>query len=114
MKNVMTPTPLQPIKLNDIAAQLPQAWSSTVLTQVGHANFKVLRMDEREYANETHPYEEVLLVIDGQLNLVIDNQLIVVKTGESYTVQPNTPHAVAQGSFGTLVILDVGIDPDLT
>ncbi|MGB5108762.1 MAG: cupin domain-containing protein [Formosimonas sp.] len=103
----MTQTASPHSNLINIAADLPQAWSSSILANVGNANFKVLRMDEREYADESHPYVEVLLVLDGQLNLLIDQQLIVVQSGESYTIPAHTPHAVTQGSFGTLVILDV-------
>ena len=94
------------INLTDTAQTLPHAWQSRVLSQFGNAQFKVLRMDDATYADESHSFSEVLLVIDGQLNLVINEQLIEVKTGQAYIVPANTPHSVAQGSFGTLVILD--------
>ncbi len=100
------------INLIDTAQALPQAWKSSVLSQLGNAQFKVLRMDEAAYAAEFHSFSEVLLVIDGQLNLMIDAQLITVKMGQAYIVPANKPHSVAQGSFGTLVILD-GIEPQL-
>lgn len=94
------------LDLLEIAKNLPNAWSSTILGKMGNAQFKVLRMDGAAYPDERHSFSEVLLVLDGQLNLVIDGQTHVVKTGEAYIVPENTPHSVAQGSFGTLVILD--------
>ena len=94
------------INLIETAKTLPKAWSSMVLATLGGTNFKILRMDEQAYVNESHSYDEVLLVIDGQLNLTINDQLMSVKSGEAYTVPANTPHAVTHGSFGTLLILD--------
>lgn len=102
----MTQTVNSLVNLNDFAKKLPKAWSSTVLLKLGNVNFKVLRMDEGEYGDESHPYTEVFLVLDGLLRLVIDQQVISVKSGETYTVPPNTPHAVAKGSFGILIIFD--------
>lgn len=94
------------IHLSQTANALPQAWSSVTLAHLGHTNVKILRMDEQEYADESHPYTELLLVVNGQLNLLIHDQLTVVKTGEAYMVSPNTSHSVAHGSFGTLLIVD--------
>ncbi len=94
------------INLSETASALPQAWSSLTLAKLGLTNFKILRMDEQEYADESHAYAEMLLVVDGQLNLTIDNQRTVVKTGEAYLIPAHTSHSVAHGSFGTLLILD--------
>lgn len=48
-----------------LAAQLPDTWKSTRVGQVGPARIKVLRMDAQAYEEETHDYNEGLLVIDG-------------------------------------------------
>jgi quercetin dioxygenase-like cupin family protein len=93
--------------LNITAAELPQAWKSTVLSRVGGANLKVLRMDGTAYPDETHDYPEGLLVIDGQLNLTIDDKLVVVRAGELFVVPAGVAHAVAPGSAGTLMIVDI-------
>lgn len=90
-----------------IAAQLPDSWTSTRLGQVGPARIKVLRMDEQAYPEETHDYNEGLLVIDGQLRLNIDDHEIRVSAGQMYLVQAGTSHAVLAGSYGTLVIMDI-------
>jgi quercetin dioxygenase-like cupin family protein len=94
-------------QLNIAAAGLPQAWKSTLLSRVGGANLKVLRMDGTAYPDEVHGYPEGLLVIDGQLNLIIDDKLLVVRAGELFVVPAGVAHAVAPGSAGTLMIVDM-------
>jgi quercetin dioxygenase-like cupin family protein len=83
------------------------AWKSTIIAKVGGANIKVLRMDGTPYPDETHHYPEGLLVVDGQLNLMIGNDEITVRAGEIFVVPVGVEHAVAAGSVGTLVIVDV-------
>jgi quercetin dioxygenase-like cupin family protein len=88
------------------AAQLSQAWRSTVVGQAAGANVKVLRMDDLPYPDETHDFDEALLVLDGQMNLRIHDQVVEVRQGEVYIVPAGIPHSVAPGSAGTLVIID--------
>ena len=63
-------------------------------------------MDERGYDEETHAFDEGLLVVDGVMRLVVGGRVIEVGAGELYVVEAGTPHAVAEGSRGTLVIID--------
>jgi quercetin dioxygenase-like cupin family protein len=70
------------------------------------ANLKVLRMDASAYDNESHPFAEALLVLDGVMNLQLGDEIINVTAGEVYIVPAGVPHAVASGSNGTLVIID--------
>ncbi|MGH2420162.1 cupin domain-containing protein [Pseudomonas canadensis] len=90
-----------------IAGQLPATWKSTRLGQVGPARIKVLRMDEQAYEEETHDYNEGLLVINGCLRLSIGDAEIRVDAGQMYLVEAGIAHAVLAGSHGTLVIVDV-------
>ncbi|WP_219337836.1 cupin domain-containing protein [Pseudomonas sp. Xaverov 259] len=94
------------LDFSTIAAQLPDSWKSTRLGQVGPARIKVLRMDEQAYEEETHDYNEGLLVIDGQLRLSVGDQAVWVNAGQMYLVEAGVAHAVAAGSHGTLVIVD--------
>lgn len=94
------------VNLKSAVAQ-SEAWKSTVLAQVGGANLKVMRMDETPYPEECHHYPEGLLVIDGQLNLTVGSDAIIVRAGEIFIVPVGVPHAVAPGSCGTLVIFDL-------
>jgi quercetin dioxygenase-like cupin family protein len=91
-----------------LASSLPEAWHSTVVGQVAGANIKVVRMDGRAYPNESHSFDEALLVLEGQMNLQIGSTFTRVGSGEVYIVPAGIPHAVAEGSHGTLVIIDSG------
>lgn len=93
--------------LGQMAAQLPDAWRSRVLGQVGPARIKVLRMDGAAYDEETHDYNEALLVVDGVMKLTVQGEPVEVSAGGLYLVDAGIPHAVAPGSHGTLVIVDV-------
>ena len=90
-----------------IAGQLPESWKSTRLGQVGPARIKVLRMDEQAYEEETHDYNEALLVVSGLLRLGIGYEEIRVEAGQMYLMEAGIAHAVLAGSHGTLVIIDV-------
>jgi quercetin dioxygenase-like cupin family protein len=63
-------------------------------------------MDGRAYPNETHEFAEALLVLEGQMNLELQDKVISVNHGEVFIVPAGVPHAVAPGSHGTLVIID--------
>lgn len=93
------------IDLKTAAAQLP-IWQSARLAEVAGTQLKVLRMDGRAAPAETHHYPEVLLVIEGQLNLTLDEQTISVQAGQLFVVPAGVAHAVASGSHGTLLIID--------
>jgi quercetin dioxygenase-like cupin family protein len=92
--------------LHQLAVSLPSAWKSTVVGTAAGANFKVLRMDGAEYPNETHSFDEALLVLEGQMKLQFGSEVVKVDAGEVYIVPAGIPHAVAAGSHGTLVIID--------
>ena len=94
------------INLNETAKALPHAWKSSIVGATGAGNFKVLRMDKTPYPDEQHDFSEALLVLEGQLNLSIDNSVVCVQAGEVFIVPSGVPHAVAAGSHGTLVIID--------
>jgi mannose-6-phosphate isomerase-like protein (cupin superfamily) len=82
------------------------AWRSKIVARVGTAQVKVLRMDEAPYGEEQHAFDEVLLVLEGAMELMIGGQQVRVGAGQMYVVPAGVPHAVAPGSHGTLVIVD--------
>ena len=94
------------INLRNVAGSLPETWRSTIIGHAAGANVKVLRMDEIASGEEPHAYDEGLLVLDGELKLEIGGEVVTIAAGEIYIVPANTPHAVAEGSHGTLVIID--------
>ncbi|MBC3931781.1 MAG: cupin domain-containing protein [Undibacterium curvum] len=88
------------------AAALPDAWQSTVLGKAAGASLKVLRMDATGYPEQMHDFDQGLFVLDGQLNLELDGKVISVRAGELFIVPASKTHAVARGSFGTLMMID--------
>ncbi|MFH8382545.1 cupin domain-containing protein [Kitasatospora sp. NPDC018058] len=95
------------VDVKERAAQLPDAWRSVVLAQVGTAAVKVLRMDGRELEAEVHGTAEVLFVADGVLKLEMGGEELTVGAGELCRVPPGARHAVRAGSRGTLLIVEV-------
>ncbi len=88
------------------AHALTNAWRSRVVGRAADANVKIVRMDDAAYPDETHEFDEALLVLEGQMNLNLQGQRVEVHAGEVYIVPAGVPHAVARGSHGTLVIID--------
>ncbi|MGW2012622.1 cupin domain-containing protein [Streptomyces nigrescens] len=99
------------VNLFRAAAALPDAWSSRPLGEVGTACVKVLRMDELPVEEEAHGTAEVLIVLDGRLELSVEDAEVTVGPGEMYVVKAGVRHAVRPGSRGTLVIVEVPEGP---
>lgn len=92
-----------PDSLRELARTLRPAWTSRVLSVVGGANVKVIRMDGTSWPAEAHLGNEVLIVIEGQMRLKIDGDLVVISSGEVLVVPAGVPHSVEPDSTGTLV-----------
>ncbi|HEY4143476.1 cupin domain-containing protein [Pinirhizobacter sp.] len=95
------------VDFESLAADLPTAWTSFVTGQVGPARIKVIRMDDQAYEEETHDYNEGLLVINGKMMLQVRGEEVVVSAGQMYLAIAGVPHSVLPGSYGTLVIIDM-------
>jgi mannose-6-phosphate isomerase-like protein (cupin superfamily) len=102
----MTKIDMPKINLLQQASSLHTPWKSVIVGRPGKGQFKVLLMDEQQYPDETHEFDEALLVLDGVMKLKIDGTTIDVNAGEVYIVPAGQPHSVAAGSHGTLVIVD--------
>jgi mannose-6-phosphate isomerase-like protein (cupin superfamily) len=92
--------------LLQLASSLPASWKSKIVGAAAGANFKVLRMDDAEYPRETHVFDEALLVLNGRMNLRFGEEIVQINSGEVYIVPAGIAHAVAAGSYGTLIIID--------
>nr|WP_199771297.1 cupin domain-containing protein [Erwinia persicina] len=89
------------------AAALPQAWQSVILSRIGQANVKLIRMGKEGIPEEVHEhFAELLVVIEGQMTLEIDRQAVVLKSGDYVVIPPGSPHRVLPGSSGTLLLVD--------
>ncbi|OKH88225.1 cupin domain-containing protein [Thalassospira sp. TSL5-1] len=94
------------INLNNTAQNLPHFWKSSIIGQSGNCNIKILKMDEQQIPDETHDYNEALIVISGEMFLNVKGEEIKVSEGEMYLALAGIPHAVSKGSHGTLMIID--------
>ncbi|MBC9718562.1 cupin domain-containing protein [Streptomyces sp. TRM66268-LWL] len=94
------------VNLVETAGVLPAAWSSRSVGHVGTACVKVLRMDGSPVPEEVHAAAEVLLVLDGRLELLVEGAEFAVERGEMFRVPAGARHAVGPGSHGTLVIVE--------
>ncbi|QHC23491.1 cupin domain-containing protein [Streptomyces sp. GS7] len=94
------------VDLPSTAAELPDAWTSVLLGQVGRTGVKVLRMDGRALEPESHDTAEALLVVDGTLQLMAGDIDVEVRAGEMHIVEAGIEHAVRSGSIGSLVIIE--------
>ncbi|MFD9029646.1 cupin domain-containing protein [Streptomyces sp. NPDC059567] len=99
------------VDIRSTAGELPDAWDSLLLGQVASTAVKVLRMDGRPVASESHDTAEALLVVEGTLRLEADGIEVDVHAGEMYIVEAGVEHAVRPGSRGTLVIIERATNP---
>lgn len=89
------------------AAALPDVWRSAIISKIGQANVKLIRMGGAGIADEVHEhFAELLVVIDGQMELEVDGQVLALKSGDYYVIPPGSPHRVLPGSSGTLLLVD--------
>lgn len=92
-----------------VVADLPQIWQSRILGAVGNARIKVIKMGGEGIPWEVHnDFEEMLLVLDGELPLVIEEQHFTLSAGEFCFVPKGANHHVLPGSVGTLLLVDLG------
>ncbi len=62
--------------------------------------------DDRARPDETRCFDEVLLVLEGHMNLEIDTQVLSLRQGEVFVIPAGLPHLVDPSSDGTPVIID--------
>lgn len=51
-------------------------------------------------------FEELLVVIEGQMTLVMDDKTFLLEAGDYYLVPKEAVHGVLPGSHGTLLLID--------
>lgn len=89
------------MSLIKLAADLAQPWCSVLVATFGSARLKVLRMNAEAYPEETHHFDEGLLVLTGQMNLGVDGDTVVISAGELFIAKAGVRHSVLRGSRGT-------------
>ncbi|WP_249415085.1 cupin domain-containing protein [Enterobacter sp. RHBSTW-00994] len=93
--------------LHKIALDLPGVWKSLIVGNVGNANIKLIRTGGDGIPDETHAgFDELLVVIDGEMSLVVDGESFYLKSGDFYLIPRGATHSVPAGSHGSLLLID--------
>ena len=93
--------------LSLLAQAFPEVWQSRRLGEVGNAAIKLIKMGGEGIPDEYHSeFDELLVVIDGEMELIVDEQVIVLKTGDYYLIPRGAVHRVSPGSYGSLLLVD--------
>jgi mannose-6-phosphate isomerase-like protein (cupin superfamily) len=58
----------------------------------------------------THPYEEVLIVLEGEVTVVAGDREIVARDGDVVVVPADTPHAFTNTGEGPLRQIDIHLN----
>lgn len=93
--------------LTRMAFELPEIWTSQLLGNVGGANIKLIKMGGGGIPAESHAgFDELLVVIEGEMVLVVGHETITLKAGHFYLIPRGLVHRVLPGSQGTLLLVD--------
>src|SRR5262249_7617020 len=101
MKNI------SPLKLADLAQDLPGAWGRAVLGDVGALKLKLFRTEGEGLAPEVHEdWAEALLMIEGELTLILDDEEIVLSAGDLQLIPAGCLHAIRPGAKAAFLLFD--------
>ena len=62
----------------------------------------------------THPYEEVLIVLDGEATVMAGERELVARSGDVVIVPADTPHAFTNTGDGPLRQIDIHLSPSFS
>jgi len=63
---------------------------------------RIVSSDKPEGKLYNQPYDEWLVLLDGEATLDVDERRVDLKKGDTLLIEKNTPHKVLQTSFGTI------------
>ena len=85
------------------------ARKSAIISQVGPANIKLIKMDGRAIVAEVHDYDGAVFVVDGLLTLEFSDEArrVGLPTGAFFMIPAGQPHSILAGCCGTLLLVDL-------
>ncbi|WP_279046247.1 cupin domain-containing protein [Cedecea davisae] len=93
--------------LTQMAFELTDIWKSQVLGKISGANIKLIKMGGEGIPVESHAgFDELLVVIEGEMDLQVGRETIRLKSGDFYLIPVGAEHRVLPGSHGTLLLVD--------
>jgi quercetin dioxygenase-like cupin family protein len=62
----------------------------------------------------THPYEEILVVLEGEATLLPEDDGRVARAGDVVIVRPGEPHGFVNSGEGPLKQIDIHVSPSFS
>ena len=87
--------PAQELNLASLIKQTEQGIASRVLAKTSGGNLTLFAFDKGQGLSEhSAPFDAIIMVIEGQLNLIIDGKPVKAEPGTIVKMPANIPHAV--------------------
>ena len=87
--------PAQELNLASLIKQTEQGIASRVLAKTSGGNLTLFAFDKEQGLSEhSAPFDAIVMVIEGQLNLIIDGKPVKAEPGTIVKMPANIPHAV--------------------
>jgi len=85
----------QELNLASLIKQTEQGIASRVLAKTSGGNLTLFAFDKGQRISEhSAPFDAIIMVIEGQLNLIIDGKPVKAEPGTIVKMPANIPHAV--------------------
>jgi len=86
---------IQVTKLNDEISYQPGSIVSKILLKKSTGNVTLFAVDKGETISEhTTPYDAIVIVIEGNIEIKIDSRLFNLSSGEMIIMPANIPHSL--------------------
>ncbi len=86
---------VQELNLASLIKQTEQGIASRVLAKTSGGNLTLFAFDKGQGLSEhSAPFDAIVMVIEGQLNLIIDGKPVKAESGTIVKMPANIPHAV--------------------
>ncbi|OTQ58935.1 cupin domain-containing protein [Gilliamella sp. A7] len=87
--------PAEELNLASLIKQTEQGIASRVLAKTSGGNLTLFAFDKGQGISEhSAPFDAIVMVIEGQLNLIIDGKPVKAEPGTIVKMPANIPHAV--------------------
>lgn len=99
--------PAQPVRLATLLDYSPGAVVSRALAKASGGSVTLFSFDAgQELSEHTAPFDALVEVLDGEVELTIGGQPVVARAGETVLMPANVPHAVrARARFKMLLTM---------
>lgn len=105
--NVTQENNTEKLNLNDLLDYQPKSVVSRVLLKKSTGTITVFAFDEGEGLSEhTAPFDAFVQILDGEAEITISSNPVVLKSGESIIMPANEPHSLkAISKFKMLLVM---------